>query len=79
MSVEFKHPLPSTSSQKTVGVFVEGRFMKGGRHDISVEIWSAPSEIGTGTVEPGWRESQVCLAVSQQTALTIPIKEKPRL
>ena len=75
MSIEFKAPLSMLDgerySRQSVGLYQVGRFMQDplGRHDASVEIWSAPARYdGTGT----WRSEQRCLAISTQMACTVP-------
>ena len=44
-----------------------------GRHDVYTEVWTAPCGIGdlTATVDPDWRDRQVCLVVANQMALTM--------
>lgn len=92
LAVEFKHPIPPTSklhAGRTVGLYSTGRFVNHpqGRHDIYVEVWTAPSNMGEGEPQEGWRDNQVCLAVATQMALTLPIevnrkvgrKETPKL
>lgn len=63
---------------RTVGLYSQGRFINHpqGRHDVYVEVWSAPANVGEqreGGVKEGWREDQVCLAQGTQMALTVPI------
>jgi len=45
-----------------------------GRHDIYAEVWTAPCGIGdtTATVDPDWRDRQVCLVVANQVAMAMP-------
>lgn len=86
MSIEFKaklpYPPPSASQQpyspRTIGLYSTGRFLAGGRHDAYGEVWTAPSAIGQATTsadaDAGWRGEQICLAVSHQMALTIPLE-----
>jgi len=59
-----------------VGLYSSGRFLNDpqGRHDAYVEVWTAPCNIGEGEMVRGWRDEQVCLAVSTQMALTIPME-----
>ena len=92
MSIEFKSKIPSFHSVKssqfsprTVGVYTEGRFMSEGRHDSFVEVWTSPANIGgsdridgLSNTDTSWRENQVCLAISHQMALTIPIAKNLR-
>ncbi|KZV66864.1 hypothetical protein PENSPDRAFT_654572 [Peniophora sp. CONT] len=75
MSVEFKFPIPRGTDLRTLGAFSSMRFVNDphGRHDVYVELWTAPGEIGSG--EPpanGWREGQRCLAVAHQMAMLMP-------
>lgn len=49
-----------------------------GRHDAYVEIWTAPSNIGEGKEVDGWREEQVCLAISTQMALVVSMDVNAR-
>ena len=65
-------PSDPMSSKRTVGLYSCGRFLHGGQHDIYVEIWTAPSDIGEGVEVDGWRDKQVCLAIAHQMALTVP-------
>lgn len=79
MNIEYKFTIPKTSkahSNRTVGIFSSTNFINGrlGRHDMYTEIWTAPSDIRSGSeAVEGWRNEQVCLAVSTQMALTVPI------
>jgi hypothetical protein len=92
LSLDFKYrvPLPSDPfigiAPRTVGVFITTKFQVEGRHETTSEIWTAPSGIGQGEEEAGWRDRMYCLAVATQTALTVPGavnaakgKAKPRL
>ncbi|TFY55667.1 hypothetical protein EVG20_g9233 [Dentipellis fragilis] len=82
LSLEFRAPLPREGgrlSTRTVGAIMTSRFMDApqGRHDIRVELWSAPAsaEIGDGKeVKEGWREEQRCLLVAHQMALVMPME-----
>ncbi|KAL5528088.1 hypothetical protein ACEPAF_7224 [Sanghuangporus sanghuang] len=89
LTVEFKSRIPtsistpdaqhSPFSPRTVGIYASSRFMTEGRHDEYVEVWTAPSIIGScSPVDPTWRDKQVCLAISTQMALTIPWENSPR-
>ncbi|KDQ62681.1 hypothetical protein JAAARDRAFT_203757 [Jaapia argillacea MUCL 33604] len=83
LSLEYKSPFPfpsPTHSSRTVGLYSSGRFLNEphGQHDAYVEVWSAPSDIGKGREEKGWREEQVCLAVSHQVALVVPMEVNQR-
>lgn len=78
LTVDFKYRVPSTSeipagiAPRTVGLFVTNRFLIEGRHAHVVEIWTAPSGIGEGVEDEGWRERMFCLASAAQTALSVP-------
>lgn len=78
LAMEFKFPIPTSGeyAKRTVGLYSTGRFMNDpqGRHDAYVEVWTAPSEIGEGKITPRWRDSQRCLAIATQMALTLPIE-----
>lgn len=79
LAVEFKSPIPAPSdihASRTVGLYSSGRFLNDpqGRHDVYVEVWTAPCNLGEGKEVEGWRDNQVCLAVSTQMALTIPME-----
>lgn len=78
LAVQFNVPMSSLSPEKhsmrTVGLYSDGRFLNPqGRHDVYVEVWSAPSNIGEGTIKEGWRDEQVCLASATQMALVVPV------
>lgn len=77
MSIEFKTRIPSSAefSDRTVGLYFESRFFHDphGRHNARVEVWTAPSGIGQGNIEEGWREKQYCIAVADQMALMLPM------
>ncbi|KAF8158188.1 thioesterase-like superfamily-domain-containing protein [Crassisporium funariophilum] len=79
MSIEFKNKIPPPSTVhagRTVGLYSSGRFMTApqGRHDVYVEVWTAPSRIGEGEPSENWRDNQVCLAIATQMALTLPME-----
>ena len=84
MSVQFCARIPRGSenhSQHTVGTFTSGRFIDEpmGRHDIYVEVWTAPSDLEDGKQpKEGWREEQRCLVVAHQMALTVPMEVNER-
>lgn len=83
LTIEFKSKIPSSQdglfSSLTVGIYSSARFMTDGRHDEYVELWTAPTDVGSGAREdPNWREKQVCLAVSTQMALSIPESKSRR-
>ncbi|KAJ7348868.1 thioesterase-like superfamily-domain-containing protein [Mycena albidolilacea] len=74
LGLEWKAPIPPPStvhSARTVGVYVTSGYLSEpqNRHTTSVEIWTAPSNIGEGTPVEGWRDAQVCLAVATQMQL----------
>jgi len=83
MTVEFKARLPSSQeyASRTVGLYCESRFLTDphGRHNAHVEVWTAPSAIGQGKIEAGWRDKQYCIAVVDQMALTLPMDLNRRL
>ncbi|KAF8806872.1 hypothetical protein BYT27DRAFT_7190564 [Phlegmacium glaucopus] len=84
LSIEFKNKIPPPSSvhaDRTVGLYSCGRFMTApqGRHDVYVEVWTAPSNIGEGREADNWRDNQVCLAVATQMALTLPMEVNEKL
>jgi len=85
LSIEFKNKIPPSSSlhaDRTVGLYSCGRFMTApqGRHDAYVEVWTAPSNIGEGSVNmENWRDNQVCLATATQMALTLPMQVNKKL
>lgn len=85
MAIDFKFKIPKSSNafaKRTVGLHSYGNFMSDGRHDNSVEVWTAPCELGdeNAKVDKDWRNEQFCLAVSTQMALTldISVNEKRR-
>ncbi|KAJ3506300.1 hypothetical protein NLJ89_g6946 [Agrocybe chaxingu] len=83
LSIEFKNKVPPPSlshADRTVGIYSNGSFMTPpqGRHDIYVEVWSAPSNIGEGQPQENWRDDQVCLAIATQMALALPMEVNER-
>ncbi|KAJ4475804.1 hypothetical protein J3R30DRAFT_3437125 [Lentinula aciculospora] len=84
MSIEYKFTIPKSSkrtttihSNCTVGVFSSTNFLHGtmGRHSLYTELWTAPCHIGEDVrVNKGWRDDQVCLAVSMQMVLVVPME-----
>ena len=79
LSMDFKFPISQLRpehSKRTVGLYSSGKFINHpqSRHDVYVEVWTAPSEIGEGEVEEGWRDKQVCLAIATQMALCVPME-----
>jgi len=84
MAIEFKVKLSAIHqhAQRTVGLWSTGKFMQNGRHDNSVEVWTAPCEFGDrdAKISEDWRSEQHCLLISTQMALTLPltVNEKRR-
>lgn len=78
MTIEFKARIPSSDnhSARTVGLYSESRFQNDpdSRHNVRVELWTAPSEIGRGDVAKGWRDHQYCIAIADQMALMVPLE-----
>ncbi|KXN88086.1 hypothetical protein AN958_07545 [Leucoagaricus sp. SymC.cos] len=80
LSIEFKSPIPPPSehnASRTVGLYSTGTFMNHpqSRHEMYVEVWTAPTNLGEGKPVDGWRDKQVCLAIATQMALAIPFEE----
>lgn len=75
LAIDFKVKIPKDYSFRTVGLWAEGKHMQDGRHDNTVEVWTAPCEFGdrSAKIEPDWRKKQYCLCVSTQMALTLPL------
>ncbi|KAJ3518693.1 hypothetical protein NM688_g9403 [Phlebia brevispora] len=75
ITLEFKFPIPKPSNshcaQQTVAIYTRGKFVNDPsmRHDSYVEVWTAPTDIGEGTVTDDWKVHQRCLAVGTQMAL----------
>lgn len=98
LSIQFYAPVPrvtdtsalSPSSDRSVGVWSSGRFVQDpqGRHDVYVEVWTAPGDVGAavgpdgtireGVVKDGWRQEQRCLAIAHQMALVLPMEVNTR-
>jgi len=84
MTLEFKNPIPPPSenhSGRTVGVYSVGRFINDpqSRHEIDLEIWTAPSNVGEGDAQnKSWRDNQVCIAVATQMAICVPFDVNAR-
>ncbi|KIJ34866.1 hypothetical protein M422DRAFT_263049 [Sphaerobolus stellatus SS14] len=76
LSVEYKGEIPDDPaiSRRIVGVYSRSSFMNTDLHDIYVELWTSPSisGLGGGIETEGWRDKQVCLGISSQTALIVP-------
>ncbi|KAK4048264.1 hypothetical protein OIO90_005883 [Microbotryomycetes sp. JL221] len=91
LDVKSKYPLTSipkmsnsTPAKQTVGLYSLTKAVQEGRHDITVEVWSAPSDIGStgsdGQVDTDsdeWRSKAQLLGISTQMALVIS-REKPQ-
>ncbi|GAA5999812.1 hypothetical protein JCM10207_005922 [Rhodosporidiobolus poonsookiae] len=86
LSLDFKSrfPLPASlgKAKRTFGIYSTTKSMHDGRHDLTVEVWSAPADLGAG-VEDGkgaerggeWRmEESRLVGVSTQMALTVPLE-----
>ncbi|KAF8522119.1 thioesterase-like superfamily-domain-containing protein [Hysterangium stoloniferum] len=73
-SLQYNAKIPDdfSFSKRTVGLYSRSSFMDGGRHDVTVEIWTAPSNIGEGKEIEGWREKQVCIGLAYQMASVVP-------
>jgi hypothetical protein len=79
LAIEFKYPISQLGpehSKRTVGLYSSGKFINHpqSRHEVYVEVWSAPSEIGKGGVVGGWRDQQRCLAIATQMAISVPME-----
>ncbi|GAA5863015.1 hypothetical protein JCM8547_003651 [Rhodosporidiobolus lusitaniae] len=96
LSLDFKAAFPllsSTSSQSsslgparhTLGIYSTTKLIYEGRHDLTVEVWSAPCELGAGGeaggqekdekgVERWRREGSRLLGVSTQMALALSLE-----
>lgn len=76
-AITFYGKVPSLSrghSQTTTGLYTHAKSMvdPDSRQSLVAEWWTAPSEIGQGIVEEGWREKQICMATSEQVAIVVP-------
>ncbi|KAF7323422.1 hypothetical protein HMN09_00123100 [Mycena chlorophos] len=85
LSLEYKHPVPPASdtryATRTLGVYAVSGHLGApqNRHNTFVEIWTAPSVIGSRTpIRDNWEEDQVCLAVASQMQLLMNGKEAKR-
>ncbi|KAH6887358.1 thioesterase-like superfamily-domain-containing protein [Coprinopsis sp. MPI-PUGE-AT-0042] len=79
LSIDFKFPISELGlehSKRAVGLYSAGKFVNHpqSRHEVYVEVWTAPSEIGKGRVEEGWRDQQRCLAIATQMAISVPME-----
>ncbi|GAA6060481.1 hypothetical protein JCM10212_007112 [Sporobolomyces blumeae] len=76
LSLDFKtsFPLPrsSPSSRTTFGLFASVKSIQAGRHDLTVEVWTAPCDLGDSakSVSKDWRSEARLVGVSTQMALT---------
>ncbi|KIK69774.1 hypothetical protein GYMLUDRAFT_34172 [Collybiopsis luxurians FD-317 M1] len=81
MTIEYKYSMTKTMkahSDRTVGIFSSTNFLQGelGRHDMYTEVWTAPCDVGENVeATEGWRDNQICLAVSTQMALTVSVEK----
>ena len=75
LDLQFLVKIPSSYRLRTVGLWSEGRFLQDGRHDNSVEVWTAPCELGDkgAKIDKDWKKEGHCLCISRQMALTLPI------
>lgn len=77
LSLDFKakFPLPPASAKRTFGLYSTTKSIHDGRHDLTVEVWSAPLDLGEGgTAEDGgkWRtEGSRLLGVSTQVRFVL--------
>jgi hypothetical protein len=44
-------------------------------HQQNVEVWTAPSAIGSGESQVDWRKRSMLLCTSTQLALSVPIPQ----
>ncbi|KAL1745794.1 thioesterase-like superfamily-domain-containing protein [Schizophyllum fasciatum] len=72
MALQYVFPISTRHARRTVGVYFSGRFVNEGRHDATVEVWSAPAELGEGDAAADWREDQRCIASATHLALVVP-------
>ncbi|KIY69041.1 hypothetical protein CYLTODRAFT_452975 [Cylindrobasidium torrendii FP15055 ss-10] len=81
MNIEFKSALPRTSAQRTIGSYSTSSLLlnePNKRHNTTIELWSAPTNLGEGKEARGWRDEQVCLAVAHQMAMIVPmVSQRP--
>lgn len=76
LALEFKSRFPLKDASKsrplatnTVGLYSVSKFISHGRHDETVEVWSAPCAIGEKGPKVGsdeWRRNAQILAISTQ-------------
>lgn len=84
ISLLFHAALPVTapylSDQYTLGVYSPGGSpIHQGRHEQRIEVWTAPSGVGQGAEQEGWRERSMLLCTSTQAALTAAGRKGGRL
>lgn len=76
LALQYRFPIPPPDSphhaKRTLGVYFSGRYINDGRHDATVEVWTAPAELGEGAETADWREHQRCLAMATHLALIVP-------
>lgn len=89
-ALEFKAKFPLSAipnldgtrpASHTVGLYSHTKFCEEGRHDITVEVWSAPSELGAQGITVGsdeWRQHAQILGISTQMALVVPFSVNQR-
>ncbi|BGP08552.1 hypothetical protein JCM10049v2_004399 [Rhodotorula toruloides] len=89
-SLDFKSrfPLPSSFGRRTIGLYSTTKTIHEGRHDLTVECWAAPADLGDGKgvreeglrreeddgVERWRREEARLVGVSTQMALAVPLE-----
>ncbi|GAA5894005.1 mitogen-activated protein kinase kinase PBS2 [Sporobolomyces salmoneus] len=82
LAMDFKSsfPLPSSPSsgpvsKTTFGLFASTKTIQAGRHDLTVEVWTSPADLGAdgGKKDEDWRSKVRCVGVSTQMALTTPM------
>ncbi|KZW03621.1 hypothetical protein EXIGLDRAFT_828473 [Exidia glandulosa HHB12029] len=76
LQIEFKHKIPKgpSYSRNMAAIYSQSRFIAEGRHDVSVEVWTAPPGAPgepADVVEDSWREKMVCVAVATQMSLSM--------
>lgn len=76
----FPPPAPYLADHHTVGIYCPGGSqIVAGRHEQRAEVWTAPSAVGEGQEQDGWRERSLCLLSATQTALTATGRNGGRL
>ncbi|KAM0791564.1 hypothetical protein ACM66B_006010 [Microbotryomycetes sp. NB124-2] len=85
LDVKSKYPLSpipklanSAPAKHTVGLYALTKTVHEGRHDITVEVWSAPSDVADedAKVDDDWRNKAQLLGISTQMALVISREKK---